>query len=273
MVCDSCSLPNVGPSHHPTLLSTTMITLIYVLGAANYAQSFSLPAPSIGFHSIKSWDDISEPWDKAGRRYGPNWSIDENNEPVQTPGQTGAMVWSIPFNSTYVYPEMRPDLPVGAQLRSRPNLGICMSGGGMRAATCALGWYRGLNHLNLLQKARYVSANSGATWTSLPLSCRSLLQKKETGKDINLDDWLGKYEGKYDDHATTHEEKSIIGKNLVEADMLNPSFNTTIAGFNAWSNGTFRISKQCISASIDLVLTKMPNSKCYLKTQPLMSSF
>ncbi len=97
-----------------------MITLLYILAAANYAHSFSLPASSVGSHSIKSWDDVSEPWDKAGRRYGPNWSIGENLEPVQTPGQTGAMVWSIPFNSTYVHPEMRPDLPVGKYFGAVP---------------------------------------------------------------------------------------------------------------------------------------------------------
>ena len=194
--------------------------------------------PSIGFHSIKSWDDISEPWGKEGRRYGPNWSVDENLEPMSTPGRTGAMVWAIPPNSAFTYPELRPDLPVGKLLRSRPNLGICMSGGGMRAATCALGWYRGLHHLNLLQKARYISATSGATWTSLPLSCRSLLQKKELGTDIDLDDYLGKYEGKFNEH-TVHEERSIIGKNLVKADVLDPKFCTTTPGFNAWSTGTF----------------------------------
>jgi len=214
-----------------------MIGLLYFFVAANYAHSFALP--SIGFHSIKSWDDVSEPPDKAGRRYGPNWSVDDNLEPKATPGQTGAMVWSIPFNSSYVYPEMRPDLPVGKLLRSRPNLGICMSGGGMRAATCALGWYRALNHLNLLQKARFLSGNSGATWTSLPLTCRSLLQKKELGTDIDLDDYLGKYEGKYDDISV--EERSLIGKNLAEANMLDPKVNGTISGFNAWSTGAFCI--------------------------------
>ncbi|KAK1746153.1 hypothetical protein QTG54_002760 [Skeletonema marinoi] len=195
-----------------------VISLLYFFAAANLVHSFSLP--STGFRSIKSWDDVKEPWDKAGRRYGPNWSVDDNLDPVETPGQTGAMVWPIPYNSSYVHPEMRADLPVGKFLRSRPNLGICMSGGGMRAATCALGWYRGLNHLNLLQKARYVSANSGATWTSLPLTCRSILEKKELGTDIDLDEYLGKYEGKYDDICV--EEKSLIGKNLVEANILDP---------------------------------------------------
>jgi hypothetical protein len=93
----------------------------------------------------------------------------------------------------------------------------------MRAATCALGWYRGLNHLHLLQKVRYVSANSGATWTSLPLTCRCLLQKKELGTDIDLDDFVGKYGGKYDEH-TVLRERSIIGDNLVNANILDPEF-------------------------------------------------
>lgn len=263
-------------------------------------HSFSLP--STGFRSIKSWDDVKEPWDKAGRRYGPNWSVDDNLDPVETPGQTGAMVWPIPYNSSYVHPEMRADLPVGKFLRSRPNLGICMSGGGMRAAICALGWYRGLNHLNLLQKARYVSANSGATWTSLPLICRSILEKKELGTDIDLDEYLGKYEGKYDDISV--EEKSLIGKNLAEANILDPegektheyrhygvihepymmydtymiltsshhsffSVDDTTPGFNAWSTCTYYIlefESMCLPSLIFIfTLTKMKMSNAISK--------
>jgi hypothetical protein len=117
-----------------------------------------------------------------------------------------------------------------------------MSGGGMRAATCALGWYRGLNKLNLLQKARYVSANSGATWTTLPLICRSLLQKKELGTDIDLDEYVGKYGGKYDEN-TVLRERSIIGDNLVNANILDlnpgPGFMFKTPGFTAWSTGAF----------------------------------
>jgi hypothetical protein len=223
-----------------------MIGILCFFVAANYAHSFS--PSSNGFHTIKSWDQVSEPCDcdKGGRRYGPNWSVDENLEPKETPGKTGAMVWSIPFNSTYVYPEMRPDLPVGKVLRSRPNLGICMSGGGMRAATCALGWYRGLNHLNLLQKARFISASSGSTWTTLPLICRHLLQKKELGTDIELDDFVGKFGGKYDDH-TVLKERSIIGDNLVNANILDTEFKSNTPGFSAWSTGALYSSYHSVS--------------------------
>jgi hypothetical protein len=89
--------------------STMIIGILYFFVATHYAYSLSLPHS--GFHAIKSWDQVSEPWDRPGRRYGPNWSVDENLEPKETPGQTGALAWSIPFNSTFTYPEMRPDLP------------------------------------------------------------------------------------------------------------------------------------------------------------------
>eukprot|EP00978_Attheya_sp_CCMP212_P028807 scaffold100531_cov56-Attheya_sp.AAC.3 len=134
---------------------------------------------------ISDWDgQVSEPPKVDGRRYGPNWSIDEALQPKKVDQKAGAFVWAI-GNEAYVHPELRPDLPVGKWLNSRPNLGICMSGGGLRAATCALGWYRALNHLKILQKARFLGANSGSTWTTLPLSASNV--------DINYDEYLGKY--------------------------------------------------------------------------------
>ena len=39
-----------------------------------------------------------------------------------------------------------------------------VSGGGYRATTLALGWLRALHELGALDKARYISSNSGGSW-------------------------------------------------------------------------------------------------------------
>ncbi|KAF8071043.1 hypothetical protein HT031_001125 [Scenedesmus sp. PABB004] len=49
-------------------------------------------------------------------------------------------------------------------LLAKPNLGIALSGGGMRAASLGLGWLRGLAALNATRAARYLASNSGGSW-------------------------------------------------------------------------------------------------------------
>ncbi|HEV7426235.1 MAG TPA: hypothetical protein VGQ46_07690, partial [Thermoanaerobaculia bacterium] len=52
-----------------------------------------------------------------------------------------------------------PDLPANA-------VGVAMSGGGSRALTCAMGQYRALKYLNVLDKVAVISSVSGGTWAS-----------------------------------------------------------------------------------------------------------
>lgn len=76
-----------------------------------------------------------------------------------------------PINTTYA------ELPAGAaaiaaeeayvQASNTANIGLAMSGGGSRALTATLGSYRGLDHLALLDSARYISSVSGGTWASV----------------------------------------------------------------------------------------------------------
>ena len=56
------------------------------------------------------------------------------------------------------------------QVSNRPNTGICISGGGTRSASCAVGQLRALWHLGLLPSVRYLSAVSGGAWTSVPFN-------------------------------------------------------------------------------------------------------
>jgi len=69
---------------------------------------------------------------------------------------------SIPFNE---FPESQL-----ASLTAKPNLGLAFSGGGNRAAVCALGQLRGLKAIGALSKVRYISAVSGGSWFAVPYS-------------------------------------------------------------------------------------------------------
>ena len=63
------------------------------------------------------------------------------------------------------YPER--SLP---ELMAKPNVGLCLSGGGTRATCAAMGYMRGLLELGLLERFRYISAVSGGSWALLPYS-------------------------------------------------------------------------------------------------------
>ncbi|CAD0302421.1 hypothetical protein [Xanthomonas hortorum] len=55
--------------------------------------------------------------------------------------------------------------PLGAAQSETPSdaVGICLSGGGSRALSCALGQLRGLRSLGLLDKVAAISSVSGGT--------------------------------------------------------------------------------------------------------------
>jgi hypothetical protein len=72
-------------------------------------------------------------------------------------------------SSWFQYPEVAStgnhSIPA---LQQRPNVGIAISGGGLRAATLGLGYLRALHQLNIT--ARYLSGNSGSVWLTMPYS-------------------------------------------------------------------------------------------------------
>ena len=59
------------------------------------------------------------------------------------------------------------------EVSAKLDVGICLSGGGMRAACLAYGWLRGLQQQGVIEKARYLSSNSGGTWTHTPMAFSS----------------------------------------------------------------------------------------------------
>ncbi len=65
-----------------------------------------------------------------------------------------------------IYPKNENNPTIANSDSSKENIGICFSGGGSRALTCAWGQMLGLRTLNLIDKPRYISSVSGGTWAS-----------------------------------------------------------------------------------------------------------
>ena len=66
--------------------------------------------------------------------------------------------------SATAMPYVPPERAMLPELRAKDDLGIAVSGGGGRAAVAALGQFRALRSLGLLERARYVSSDSGGSW-------------------------------------------------------------------------------------------------------------
>jgi len=72
-----------------------------------------------------------------------------------------------PVNEVLVFPE-------SDMLKDKADVGVSLSGGGVRAAVVAVGWLQVLHELKVLHKVKYVSSISGGSWTSAPMSnCES----------------------------------------------------------------------------------------------------
>ena len=76
--------------------------------------------------------------------------------------------WDTEADAGSFPPELEDDALRVPWLADRPSFGIAFSGGGTRSATATLGQLRALATLRWLDRARYISANSGGTWTSVP---------------------------------------------------------------------------------------------------------
>ncbi|GAX77514.1 hypothetical protein CEUSTIGMA_g4958.t1 [Chlamydomonas eustigma] len=87
---------------------------------------------------------------------------------------------------TLIFPELQEDSPhLIPSLLAKPEVGLCLGGGGMRAVTSGLGVLRGLHSLGVLNKLRYLSTTSGSSWLNGPLAF---------GKYESLDKFLGPYQ-------------------------------------------------------------------------------
>uniref|UniRef100_A0A383VT98 Uncharacterized protein n=1 Tax=Tetradesmus obliquus TaxID=3088 RepID=A0A383VT98_TETOB len=100
-------------------------------------------------------------------------------------GPITARVWTNSSSSPpFVYPELSDGEFGMPLLQRKPNLGICVSGGGMRATTLALGWVRALWQMGVLQQARYIASNSGGSWFNGAMSYTQVPLKQFFGPYI-----------------------------------------------------------------------------------------
>eukprot|EP00928_Gymnodinium_smaydae_P034525 TRINITY_DN24441_c0_g1_i1.p1 TRINITY_DN24441_c0_g1~~TRINITY_DN24441_c0_g1_i1.p1 ORF type:complete len:562 (-),score=87.86 TRINITY_DN24441_c0_g1_i1:55-1740(-) len=95
-----------------------------------------------------------------------------------------ALVWYGVGQRGFLFPERRANQDGVKSLISKPNLAICISGGGFRATTCALGWIRGLWQLGVVQRSQYLCSNSGGSWFNAAFSYQD---------QVSVEDFLGSY--------------------------------------------------------------------------------
>ena len=155
-------------------------------------------------------------------------------------------VWTGVGKTGFVYPELRESEEEGGfpPLKKKDTFGICLSGGGFRATTLALGWVRVLHKHGILSQARYLSSNSGASWFNTAFS----YQQKYTPETF-LGDYIeptglthtvvttqGKAEGSYAKAIVDASFMSDLIYNLVE-DLGNMDFwrKKDVTTVRAWS--------------------------------------
>jgi len=82
--------------------------------------------------------------------------------------EVAVRVWQVEETGSVPIPEMDDAELAVPWLQDRPSLGFAFSGGGTRSASASLGQYRSLHELGWLKRARYISANSGGSWITVP---------------------------------------------------------------------------------------------------------
>ena len=82
--------------------------------------------------------------------------------------EVAVRTWIIDAESGSALPEMTDHELAVPGLSERASFGVAFSGGGTRSASATLGQLRALHQLGWLQRARYISSNSGGSWVAVP---------------------------------------------------------------------------------------------------------
>jgi hypothetical protein len=82
--------------------------------------------------------------------------------------EVAVRTWVIDADSGNALPEMADHELAVPGLDERASFGIAFSGGATRSAPATLGQLRALHQLGWLQRARYISSNSGGSWVTVP---------------------------------------------------------------------------------------------------------
>lgn len=76
-----------------------------------------------------------------------------------------ARIWKYDTTNKLTWPEWKCD-----DIHVKKNVGLALSGGGMRSCAASVGWLAALNKLNIISKLKYLSSISGGSWTAVPLT-------------------------------------------------------------------------------------------------------
>jgi hypothetical protein len=166
------------------------------------------------------------------------------------PGSYSAQIWD------YYHPRNRWDGQVWSpgtypcksfpQLTSKPDLGIAISGGGLRAASLGLGWLRALNRHGLVTNARYLSVNSGGSWVAEPLLWWAVLNGKSNAS-MTPEEVDTAYRQALDDASASHIPHALT-QNFIGAVLSNVVHNTFSWGTkkNVWSDAVENFFKAAL---------------------------
>jgi hypothetical protein len=178
-------------------------------------------------------------------------------------------VWSPPGLGKYPC----ADFP---QIIQKPDFGIAISGGGLRAAALGLGWLRALNEAGdgLLTKARYISVNSGGSWVTEPLLWWAVIngpKDTEDNKKITVDQVDLEYQKVVREAANLHVP-GALSQNFGGSVLKNLGWNSVAWIFknhrNVWSDAVENIFREALKPNYTDDLDD------YLKVQhqPVLSS-
>ena len=79
-------------------------------------------------------------------------------------------VWHVGEEGPVVVPELEDEAVAVPWLAGRPSFGLAFSGGGTRSASASLGQLRILSELGWVERARFITANSGGSWITVPFT-------------------------------------------------------------------------------------------------------
>lgn len=102
---------------------------------------------------------------------------------------------------------------------------------------------RTLNEKGLLQRVRYVSANSGATWVTVPLAAKELINRLDGEGPFPYELYLGKYVSPEDIRGVNEElgaVGSILAKSNILADPVQQKPDVTVDAKRRQNNNVFK---------------------------------
>ena len=158
-----------------------------------------------------------------GNRLYMAWNSAEGEKIFYTSGDIAA-----PLKTRVFQTRGGTDLKVESFMPSKknsPKVGVCLSGGGSRAATAALGQLRGLKHLttngrtDLVEQTRALSTVSGGSWFGGSFTYMNL-------PDISDDDFLNQYAPP--EKLTLYRENNTEAVRCVLNELPPGNFGTSI---------------------------------------------